>query len=594
MERLSIDRIVIPRSELSLSSSPNAKNLNYRAAERSKVNYNRLNETESHSLTNLNVKAEQKSKKNSKLLLLQELESRLNIELTRGVLPSLIEKILKNSSGHIECSLQDLKHAEEDIRRIIKNFENFKVAQGVFHLGLSEFEVIVNNLDTIIAKKEDVQSVFLNSLSEVKCHTIDDILVPEAFLGNFHEIMTGMQSAYECKKIVIPNSLSKEPQNKYISEIQHSAFLQAKSSHQSLIYELEWQKEEFKLLKTQLKSKKHELALKDSDLNLRYKNLKKHRISMAHEFEKLEKKIEEFEKKKKVFFNISEKISAMIEDLSITSESPEKGSFPETQSDFLCIKDEIFSLEEELKSLEIAFRHANADKAGSLHTQIYHVKTKISSLKSINLLKNTQQNAKSAKNIMQNFNKVYSLRTPYPHKTTGGFRSNRSSPYNSTVQFDFNKLERTSLNSVPSKDKFGRSTSVTITDMLDHEFDRKEYLTQKEVRLSEKEEELDRKEENFIKKLEKTGNIEDATLLKEELRSISRSKRYFETKQKQLEMQWNDQEKSQKLLKLREIELEKRQLEIFDSQERLQDERQTLLIALENLKNCIEENISKL
>ena len=595
MEKVPIERKVHRRPELELNN-PSYQRLN-KSQEKPRFINARHFDQDFSSLTHIQADTERKSKINSKLILLSELEKKLNIELSKSTITQISDRLENTCCTSFDCSVQELHMTVKRLSEIIRNYENFKIIQGIFYLGKQEISLSINNQDTAIADKKEIQTVLLNSIQNQIINEIDDIPVPFYCVEALSCYEADLYRAFEeningetCKEQV-------KCVNRYsgfIAEQQSSVLRQTKLEHAVIKYDLDWQKEEFKLLKTQLKCKRNEVANKELDLNKRYKNLRENRLSMAHESEVFEKKIENFEEKKELLSQIIDKIRDLIKELTLKSGSPKKDLPPEICINFLSTQDEINQLELDLKALETQFKRANAVQAESLQTQIYRVKTKISSLKSINMLNNTFQSAKSAKNIMQNFTKVYSVRSACHHRTTGGFASNKASPLNSSAIFNFSQIERESVKSI---EKQGRSTSVSMSDLietLDSDKDKKTSMNYKESRLAEKEEELRRKEEKLVKALEKIGTESEVEVIKEEIVNLSRVKRFYESRQKQLENKFLESDKVRDRLKEKEKDLQKKFDEIEELNSKLKDDRNDILLQLESMKLFIEENLSDL
>ena len=595
MDKVQIEKKVPRRPELELIS-PRYQKLT-RPHEKPKGTPGRHYDQDPSSLTLLQVDPERKLRKNSKLALLSELEKKLNIELSKSTIAQISEKLQGPYSKTFDCSVQDLYMAVQRLTEIIRNYEILKITQGIFFLGKQEISLNINNQDTAVAEKMEIQTVLLNSIQNRSKSQYNDISVPVDLVEALNHYETDMCKAFEAS--VKEDSWKEQVKclNKssvFFAEQQSNMLRQAKLEQAAIKYDLDWQKDEFKLLKTQLKCKKNEVVNKELELTYRYNNLRKHRLSMAHESVVFEQKIENFEGKKELLSQVTDKISDLIQGLTVKSVSPKKNPPPEICTSFQNTQDEISYLESELKALETQFKKASPAQAESLHTQIYRVKTKISGLKSIQMLKSTFQSAKSAKNLMQNFTKVYSVRTACPHKTTGGFGSNKSSPLNTSAKFNFSQIEK---ESVKSTDKKERRTSLCDSDYLEtreSENEKKDSSNYKEARLIDKEEELRRKEERLVKALEKIGNEGEMELIKEEIVNLSRVKRFYESRQKQLENKLIENDRIKESLREKEKDLENKIEETEELNSKLRDDKKDLLVQLENVKLFIEENLSGL
>ena len=54
--------------------------------------------------------------------------------------------------------------AVQRLTEIIRNYEILKITQGIFFLGKQEISLNINNQDTAVAEKMEIQTVLLNSI----------------------------------------------------------------------------------------------------------------------------------------------------------------------------------------------------------------------------------------------------------------------------------------------------------------------------------------------------------------------------------------------------------------------------------------------
>ena len=412
---------------------------------------------------------------------------------------------MKNSfSNKIFCSISELHQAFFSIYDIIHNYENFGIDQTNFFIGRYEFILNINDNDLPLPAKDQIEKYFRDFTKTKDTETVLFKDFPESIKNLFKEYEDSMIIAYNTDKLhsISISKFTNLPVNSnYLLEIQHASAKQSQITQGILKNELEWQKQDLKFQKAQSKLKGLEYHKKEENLNKHFNMIKNQRLSVAYEMERLEKEAENLKTKKAQVGYFVKELKALIEDFSSNPENQAKDSENSLiKNSAFNIQEELQFLEMELRDLENQFKISSVNESENIKTQIYRLKTKISSLKSINVVTSTLKNTNTMKNIIKNLSRVYSLSPPKPpsSQASTGF-SAWTSPSSKNLNFSESKIliSQNSLKDSPYIRANRRSSSEVCNNYKDITEDKESYLSIKEARLKEKEEMINKKEEFF-------------------------------------------------------------------------------------------------
>jgi hypothetical protein len=472
---------------------------------------------------------------------LKELELRLGYKIPQDSLENVAKFLKGKLSYHIKCSLAELQEFSKKIEKILMEVENFQCFSWNVGLAGEEFVFSLNETDSAMVK-EDLASLDQQMMENFQW-TEKNSFLPESILKFCQEIEYDMQREFEqCKLVRLNESCLKLNQkSKFLiaSEVKDSS--KRKMELAQLKHDLEWQKEELKFIIAQTKYKKNECVTKEVLLNNQISRIRTRRVSMAQELENLEFEQEKLDSQK-------EKIQNLITFLSKSLETILKK--PQTSSECAStITSDIKLFENELKSLERQLASCSSLESDSITTKIYRLKTKISSLKSINVINSSLSSATSAKNLMSSLKKVY--------KFSNNCKSPclpRSNPLNGNISTSPSKKETWSGISTLKTD---RSLSVGLASHLDtndEKYSKDEFFRKRETRLAEKEEMVEIAQERILKKIAGQDEVNSIKILKAENRRI---KARLIKNEKNLENELEDMRnvKSSVIEKERELDL---------------------------------------
>ncbi|OMJ72159.1 hypothetical protein SteCoe_29472 [Stentor coeruleus] len=346
------------------------------------------------------------------------LGSKLNISLPSDSLESLSNFLSKKLSNLIYCTLQDLHEGVRILLESITNFEKFNQKTCTLTLGSHEFLLKINCKDIPIIPKSQISSFLSRDWDEIMVRTQNHIKFPSSVIDmcrNYEESMLEAYAEIQEPENIVKGCKKISYQSQYAINMQLQMLKKNEKDQKKLKTQLEWEKTELKTLRAIMKQKKN-------DMQSEIENLKTKRLAVAHESVKTEKEIEKVNKKQEKIQMALEKMVRFFEELD--EESKYKAELIEIKNndkDFSVVE-EIEALEQQLKKLDGMLRRCRNEEVDQINTQIYRVKTKISSLKSISAINGVTSMRKNAKNAMENLNRVYSIddvkkRTPIKRYT---------------------------------------------------------------------------------------------------------------------------------------------------------------------------------
>lgn len=387
-----------------------------------------------------------------------ELGLKLNLSLQSHTINDLVSVLSKKMSNIINCTLQDLHEGVRILLDTIENYEKVNRKTGKFLLGNHEFILKINGKDMAITSKDKIAGFISKDWQSFTEKSEITSSFPNSLIEMCREYEESMLLAYEEKTQppVLINSCRKINYTSQCAvEMQLALLRQSKNDQGKIKNELEWEKAELKTVRSTMKQKKNELQ---DEINY----LKSKRVDMVNEWIKAEKEAERVNKKKEVLQKVLEKLGRFFEEIDeegrgrvelVQKLSEEKGSG---------VEKEIEELEGKLKELDKMLRKCSKDEMDQINTQIYRVKTKISGLKSISAINGVMNMRKSAKNAMNNLNRVYSIDHVKSKTPIKRYSATQNSPIGEKNEKTVSSLIRESLtcNSYNSTLKTDRSSSV--------------------------------------------------------------------------------------------------------------------------------------
>lgn len=500
-----------------------------------------------------------------------ELEVRLGFCIPKQSLQQVSEFLRQKLEYKVNCSVSELHQFSQKLNWVLINIESFELREWNIDLAGQNFKFIVNNQDTGLYKHELSDRFVAFEEGDVN---FSSLAIPDSIINFCHEYEEALQSAFiahtEQSDSKSPQKTPKKSVFLINSEIEHSK--KRKREVFALQQDLEWQKEELKFVLSHTKYQKYENLNRRFLLEDQLEEVRRHRISLAQEQDILESQYKKISTQKQGIRNIFLQLSKFLQVL-------ENKSLLQS----LDILNEISELESQVKALESRFKTCGNEESDSIHTQIYRVKTKISSLKSVKAINssvNTSSNANTLMNNFKNFNSVSNLK---PFKAL----SIQSSPSGVNLSIKIPK-DHSSLNFSFLKTERSLSMGFLQSDSKDEEAHNFSLLKQKEKRLIEKEEELSIIEEKIINRLGKSDKINDLKILKAE---TARMKKRFESRQKDLEFELSEVEKYKKDLKEKEKELDSKFTEVDDEMTKVEQEKARVAKVLEDIKDYLQGRI---
>ncbi|OMJ92032.1 hypothetical protein SteCoe_5234 [Stentor coeruleus] len=570
----------------------------------------------------------------------EELERKLKVPIPKDSIDSISQALLKLMHNKIECTIYDLKQLIDDSYKIIQNFEILKIKNSTLHIGNSAFTLSILDKDFYIGKKPEISKLFLPITETIK-KSYD---FPNSFIDMCKNYEHSMQKAYEnsvysnIANIVPTDSFKK---SSFLQDLQLQSYRANTLEQRTLKKELEWGKNEIKVLKGQLKEKIHEVQIKDRDNKSEFFKLKEERARLLKEKERIEKNSEDLDDKRRKFMVWAEGLRKIVDKLSEKSEVANhssymsmNNSFTSVEQSFINEEDEQKSLEAELKDLESQLFIVSPDKKDSLQTRINRIKTRIQILRSEKLVNQSSRRTTKLKSAVSNMQNVMGIKYPLPHNPLSASHRSiiPSTPFTQTlstvkrsamtpVQFSIAPVHnRSTTYTPPSPINFpipqGRSSALTPTterlelhahmksddfynvDMKKN-FETDEIIEKetkslllREVRLAGKEEELAKKEKWIRSNLEKCSNDKEyLEIVKNERMNLNRTKKELEAKGKALEGKCVEIEKVQTVVRRKSECLDRKTMEIDADRMRLDGEREDLIQKIEDIKRFVEENL---
>jgi hypothetical protein len=434
------------------------------------------------------------------------------------------------------------------------------------------------------ASKEMIGKSFLGEVEESETCYINDIKVPFDLFGKLTEYETSMENVFLVES---PTKIKLSPvetykKSEYLDQVHQKLIEQTRVSHLALSQQLEWDRHDIKYLKSQLRSRKRKLGLKELSISQYLSNLKQLRISLAYDQERIEKEKEELELKHKSFNKMLNFLNNTVEDISENIESMNIDTL-ELESPCKTQKTEpsIFDLQQELNLLEN--KNKSSDNSEFLEIQISSLKSKIQSLKSIEIINNSLKRSRIVKKLIENFGEAYPVNNfHYKNKLS----SVRVISTSADLKFKNFSIENPA-------DQSARSLfSEELTETKEDEASKLKLLNFKEIRLLEKEDELNKREERIINFLEKVAkNPEQFDFIKMEKMNLNKNKKIIEAKQKAVEKLLEEVEKTLEDLKNKKNEVLIKNDINEKNKKKLEKDREYLISNIYKIRNCIEKTI---
>lgn len=504
---------------------------------------------------------------------LSELELCLGFRIPKQTLQHAADYLKKKLEHKIICSVRELDEFSQKIKKVLSDVENFDCRQCKVDIAGQTFEFLVNDLDGGIEKWKIGQNF---QVFEEERLGLSGDNIPNSIISACYEYEEALQAAFitysEQQSSKSPQKSVKKSVFLINSEIEDSK--KRKKEIFALQQDLEWQKEELKFTISHSKYQKSENLNRKILFDDQLEDLRRRRILMVQEQESIENQSKMLDSQRQQIRNIFLQLSKFIQMI----ENKKNQSVPDIAS-------ELNELEDQLRELEKKFKTCKKIEADSLQTQIYRIKTKISSLKSLKAINNSLTTSSSANNLMKNFSKVYSISNTEPMKPV----SMKNSPVCFNLSIKIPK-DPSSFNFSSLKTERSLSVGLSQLDSKDEESIVNTLLKQKEIRLIEKEEELNLIEEKIINKLGQVDQINDVKILKAE---TNRIKRRYESRQKELEAELRVVEKYKSELRDKGEELDNKFCEADEEMAKVEQEKIRLARVLEEIKEYLQGKIAE-
>lgn len=341
----------------------------------------------------------------------KELEKKLMLSLPKDSIESLSQALKKFMNNHIECTLIQIKQVIDDCYKLIQNYENFSAKEG--HVSIGSFRVCIKISDDFhVQNKEKIAKNWV-------CEEINSGLIefPDSILNICKNLESEMENAYKSEYSYTTNKMNSvhtQYKSDQIAELQYKTYKQNQFSQGLLKKELEWQRQELKVIKAQYKSKIHDLLQKDVLIKKELERIKKESIRLEKESLRIEKSWEKYTEEKKNLMNKIQKIE---------SDSPNKthsklNSFASNHSGLsvsessVVEEDELKELNQELKELEETYKNSSPGTGGAILVKINRLQTRISSIRSEKMISKSTNKSATVKNVLSVMQKVMSTKPP--------------------------------------------------------------------------------------------------------------------------------------------------------------------------------------
>lgn len=479
---------------------------------------------------------------------LQELEVRLGFKVPNDSIDHAAKFIKDKLTYKIECSLAELHEFSKKIEKIILDYESFNCSSWNLGIAGEEFIFLINSNDSCVSKDELTRFMSFSQEETSKLNgEKEKVYEFNKSVQDFCMDLEGiMESQYEnLKKAKFNEDILKINKNsRYLIQYEIEDNKKRRLECSQLKNDLEWQKEELRFIIAQTKYKKNECVSKEVLLENQISRIRTRRVSMAQELENIEIENNKLENQKEKIQNVLNYLISIINSIQKKPAS--------TPPDPSTLQSQIKDLEAQLKLLEKNLSLSSIQEQDSISTQIYRLKTKISSLKSINVINKNLKSTSSAKNLMQSLNKMYKISKPYKSS-----KDLKKSPFSLFISSNLYKKESNfNYSSNISTLKTDRSLSVGFSNLYeknDEDFYRLESLRKQESIFEEKEEIIETSFDwilNEIQKFDKVLGIEGfkaeirkikerlvnkERLVDEELKNVARMKTCIAEREKGLE-----------------------------------------------------------
>ena len=188
-------------------------------------------------------------------------------------------------------------------------------------------------------------------------------------------------------------------------------------------------------------------------------------------------------------------------------------------------EEEIEYLENELKELELHSKKSKVLNSEICSPQVYRIKTRISALKSIEMITKSLVKTRATKNLMQKFNKLYEVPVSVCHNYSSSFHTpDKPLSRANSVEHEKARHHEKRYSYTPRiVDKPTRSTAVSYHDFIDN----KDNEDDKKISFIDIEEFEDIKDSNLLEPkeninyydLQENKNNEESVIIKEDMNS---------------------------------------------------------------------------
>ncbi|OMJ65757.1 hypothetical protein SteCoe_37663 [Stentor coeruleus] len=509
------------------------------------------------------------------------LGSKLSLSLPSDSLESISAFLSKKMNNIISCTLQDLHEGVRVLLESITNFEKFNQKTCTLTLGSCEFLLKINGKDLPMMPKSQISSFLSRDWDKIVPGTKKYTEFPSSIIDmcrNYEESMLEAYAEIQEPEIVINNCKKISYQSQLAIKMQLEMLKKSENDQKKLKTQLEWEKTELKVLRAMVKQKKN-------DMQSEIENLKTKRLAMAHESVKAEKEIDKVNKKQETIQKALEKMMRFFEELD--EESRKNAEFVEVRNndkDFSVVE-EIETLEEQLKKLDGMLRRCRNEEVDQINTQIYRIKTKISSLKSISAINDVTSMRKNTKNAMNNLNRVYSIddikkRTPIKRYTA---------MLNSPIMNNDGKIFPSSTKEFGAFKSYNSTTKIDRYTLEDCEFEDSGNLDYENTRPFDDKnafspKNIGNKFENLRLNMSKINPLLDLKIHKSYDFSTAQSSDVREN-----DIKLEDIEKIRSNAVEKEIEFDLKLKELKVQKIKIQEERGRLLSKIHNLRQYLQE-----
>ena len=539
-----------------------------------------------------------------------------------------LKKLIHNQ---IECDLLELKNHLDNCYKVIQDFENFSIQESHLFIGNYLLKIKINDKDTHITNKGEIAENFI--VTEIQAKKLLD--KSQSLITFERDYELAMQKSFEDNKEIRINQrispVKLSNTSNFMIEMQTNAFKQNKLDQISIKQELEWQRQEIKIVKGQIKAKRQDLVNKENEIKKESNNLRNEQVKLVKETARLEKSWEEINEKQEKYKKFIEFLHDIMSTISVRidlcNSFNSNSSILSIEQDHNNEDDEMKSLETELQELENQLKTEPKESSEAIQLKISRIKSRIVGIRSEKMMNNSLLKSTSVRNVMFAIQKSFLMRKPLPHKElTANHRSivptipftqtlphqrsslitslpmnisqissKQSSPNNATTcRSSIGTPTTERLNNhmhQRSEGCFGQQTSKNReNDAHEDVREKRKSLTIKEARLQEKEDELAKKENWIRNNLEKNFHDQEyLNLLKTEKMNLNRVKKQLEAKERNIEEKMIEIERVEIDLSNKDKELDNIRIEIDKDKIKLEDERGELLQKIEDIKNFIKK-----